>query len=67
MEAGTVDYETLLERDGRVITHTVGRSMLPLLRDRESIVIVEDGGSGGATAAPIASKALQRAIDMNLY
>ena len=30
-------------------------------------VIVEDGGSGGATAAPIASKALQRAIDMNLY
>ena len=37
----SVAYEELLERDGRVITHVVGFSMLPLLHDRESIVIVE--------------------------
>ena len=37
-----VSYEALLRRDGKVITHVVGDSMRPLLRDRESIVIVED-------------------------
>ncbi len=37
----TVAYEELLKRDGKIITHVVGRSMLPLLHDRESIVIVE--------------------------
>ncbi len=37
----SVAYEELLERDGQVITHVVGTSMLPLLHDRESIVIVE--------------------------
>jgi len=37
----SVAYEELLERDGKVITHVVGYSMLPLLHDRESIVIVE--------------------------
>ena len=37
----TVAYEELLEKDGRVMTHVVGASMLPLLHDRESIVIVE--------------------------
>ena len=37
-----VAYEEILEKDGRVITHVVGGSMLPLLHDRESIVIVED-------------------------
>ena len=37
----SIAYEELLERDGRVITHVVGTSMLPLLRNRESIVIVE--------------------------
>ncbi|MBQ3763137.1 MAG: hypothetical protein II875_14195 [Clostridia bacterium] len=30
-------------------------------------VIVEKGGSGGAVAAPIASKALKKAVEMNLY
>ena len=40
----TVAYEELLKRDGKIITHVVGRSMLPLLHDRESIVIVEDIG-----------------------
>ncbi len=39
MEA--VAYEELLQRDGKVITHVVGSSMLPLLHNRESIVIVE--------------------------
>ena len=34
-------YEELLRQNGVVITHVVGTSMLPLLRDRESIVIVE--------------------------
>ena len=37
----TVAYEELLEKDGRVMTHVVGSSMLPLLHNRESIVIVE--------------------------
>ena len=37
-----ISYEELLRRDGKVITHVVGNSMLPLLRDRESIVVVED-------------------------
>lgn len=37
----TIAYEELLKRDGKVITHVVGNSMLPLLRNRESIVIVE--------------------------
>ncbi len=37
----TVAYEELLEKDGRVMTHVVGASMLPLLHDRESIVLVE--------------------------
>lgn len=37
----TVAYEELLEKDGKVMTHVVGSSMLPLLHDRESIVIVE--------------------------
>lgn len=37
-----LSYEALLRRDGKVITHVVGDSMRPLLRDRESIVIVED-------------------------
>lgn len=37
----SVGYEELLKKDGRVMTHVVGSSMLPLLRDRESIVIVE--------------------------
>ena len=39
-----VAYEELLKKDGRVITHVVGGSMLPLLHERESIVIVEDVG-----------------------
>ena len=30
-------------------------------------VLVENGGSGGATAAPIASKALKRAMELGLY
>ena len=38
----SIAYEELLEKDGRVMTHVVGSSMLPLLRDRQSIVIVED-------------------------
>ena len=38
---GSVAYEELLRREGRIITHVVGYSMLPLLRNRESIVIVE--------------------------
>ena len=38
----TIAYEELLAKDGRVMTHVVGRSMLPLLHDRQSIVIVED-------------------------
>ncbi len=38
----SVAYEELLERDGRVITHVAGNSMLPLLLDRQSIVLVED-------------------------
>ena len=37
----TAAYEELLHQEGRIITHVVGRSMLPLLYDRESIVIVE--------------------------
>ncbi len=37
----TVAYEELLEKDGQVMTHVVGTSMLPLLHNRESIVIVE--------------------------
>lgn len=37
-----VAYEVLLKRDGRVVTHVVGRSMRPLLLNRESIVVVED-------------------------
>ena len=37
----SIAYEDLLRRDGRVITHVVGWSMMPLLRNRESIVIVE--------------------------
>ena len=37
----SVAYEELLDRDGQVMTHVVGSSMLPLLRDRESIVLVE--------------------------
>ncbi len=37
----SVAYEELLAKDGQVITHVVGWSMLPLLHDRESIVIVE--------------------------
>ncbi len=36
-----VAYEELLAKDGQVITHVVGTSMLPLLHNRESIVIVE--------------------------
>ncbi len=36
-----VAYEELLEKEGRIITHVVGTSMLPLLYNRESIVIVE--------------------------
>ena len=35
-----VDYETLLARDGHVMTHVVGSSMWPLLKDRQSIVLV---------------------------
>ncbi len=38
----SVAYEELLKKDGRVMTHVVGSSMLPLLHDRQSIVIVED-------------------------
>ena len=38
----SVAYEEMLQRDGKVITHVVGSSMLPLLHDRESIVVVED-------------------------
>lgn len=38
----SIAYEELLQKDGRVITHVVGSSMLPLLHDRQSIVIVED-------------------------
>ena len=38
---GSVTYEALLRQEGRVMTHTVGCSMRPLLSDRESIVIVE--------------------------
>ena len=34
-------YEELLRKEGRIITHVVGYSMRPLLRNRESIVIVE--------------------------
>lgn len=37
----SVAYEDLLRKEGKVITHVVGGSMLPLLRNRESIVIVE--------------------------
>ena len=37
----SIAYEDLLRKDGRVITHVVGWSMMPLLRNRESIVIVE--------------------------
>ena len=37
----SVAYEELLQKDGRVMTHVVGSSMLPLLHDRQSIVIVE--------------------------
>ncbi len=37
----SVLYEELLQKDGQVITHVVGSSMLPLLHNRESIVIVE--------------------------
>ena len=37
----SVAYEELLDRDGQVMTHVVGSSMLPLLRDRQSIVLVE--------------------------
>ena len=37
-----IAYEELLKKDGRVITHVVGNSMLPLLFDRASIVVVED-------------------------
>ena len=37
----SVAYEELLRKDGRVMTHVVGNSMLPLWRSRESIVIVE--------------------------
>ena len=36
-----IAYEELLRKDGRVMTHVVGTSMRPLLRNRESIVIVE--------------------------
>ena len=38
---GSVTYEALLRQERRVMTHTVGCSMRPLLSDRESIVIVE--------------------------
>ncbi len=38
----SVAYEELLKRDGQVMTHVVGNSMMPLLLDRESIVVVED-------------------------
>ena len=31
----TIAYEELLAKDGRVMTHVVGSSMLPLLRDRQ--------------------------------
>ena len=37
----SVAYEELLQKEGKIITHVVGYSMLPLLRNRESIVIVE--------------------------
>ncbi len=37
----SVSYEELLEKEGRVMTHVAGSSMMPLLHDRESIVIVE--------------------------
>ncbi len=37
----SVAYEELLKKDGQIITHVVGSSMLPLLRGRESIVVVE--------------------------
>ncbi len=37
-----IAYEELLKREGRVVTHVVGNSMLPLLFNRESIVVVED-------------------------
>lgn len=37
-----IAYEELLRRDGQVISHVVGRSMLPLLHDRQSVVVVED-------------------------
>ena len=30
-------------------------------------VVVEEGGAGGTVAAPIASKALQKAIELNVY
>ena len=38
----SVAYEALLRQDGQLVTHVVGTSMRPLLRDRQSIVIVED-------------------------
>ena len=38
----SVTYEELLKRDGRIATHVVGTSMLPLLLNRDSIVVVED-------------------------
>ncbi len=37
----SVAYEELLQQDGKVITHVVGSSMVPLLHNRESIVVVE--------------------------
>ena len=37
----SVAYEEVLAKDGMVVTHVVGNSMMPLLRDRESIVVVE--------------------------
>ena len=37
----SVAYEELLRKEGKIITHVVGYSMFPLLRNRESIVIVE--------------------------
>ena len=37
----SVAYEELLRKEGKIITHVVGYSMLPLLCNRESIVIVE--------------------------
>ena len=38
----SVSYEEMLEKEGQVITHVAGFSMVPLLYDRQSIVIVED-------------------------